>query len=240
MLETIMDRRFENVRAVAFDADDTLWENEPLFREAESRWAEVLKDYGTEEELSARLYEMEEANMPTLGYGAKAFTISLISTAVSLAGRSLDGDMTARILDAGLSILRNPCNPMPGVRETLGAIRSSGLYRMILLTKGDLLDQKMKVGRSGLSDFFDLVEIVSDKNADEYARICVREGIRIEEFLMVGNSFKSDIKPVLDLGGNGIFIPFRITWEHEKTEEFDHPRLVRAGSFTELADILLP
>lgn len=230
---------FDNIRVIAFDADDTLWENEPLFRNAERRWAEVLNDYGTFEELSAKLYAFEEANMPLLGYGAKAFTISLMETAVSLAGKNLDGDMTARILDAGLGILHNPCTPMPGVVETLEAIRESGRYRMILLTKGDLLDQRNKVKRSGLEEYFDMVEIVPAKTTEEYECICARENIPMEEFLMVGNSFKSDIAPVLELGGAGIHIPFRMTWEHEKTEEYEHPRLVKTSCISDILDYLI-
>lgn len=230
---------FSNIKVIAFDADDTLWENEPLFREAERKWAEVLKDYGTFEELSAKLYTFEEANMSSLGYGAKAFTISLMETAVSLAGRRLDGDMVSGILDAGLSILRNPCTPMPGVVDTLTRLHDCGRYRLVLLTKGDLLDQRNKVCRSGLDKFFDLVEIVSNKTTEEYRYICGREGIPMEEFLMVGNSFKSDIKPVLELGGAGIHIPFRITWEHEKTEEFEHPRLVKVSEIKEIEEYFL-
>lgn len=234
-----MLEKLKNIKVVAVDADDTLWENEPLFREAERKWAECLKDYGSLEELSTRLYDVESRNMEDLGYGAKAFTLSLFEATLKITGGKMDGEKASCILDAGYSLLHNPAVPLEGVPDTLDALHSSGRYTMVLLTKGDLLDQEHKIQRSGLGYYFDRTEIVSNKSEKEYRKLYSDFGISPKEFLMVGNSLKSDIKPVVDLGGWGIFIPFRITWEHEKTEDFESPRLIRAPKFSALKDLLL-
>jgi len=228
---------FEGVNTIVFDADDTLWENEPLFREAEREWAEVLKDYGTLEELSAKLYAVESRNMEDLGYGAKAFIISLLETAVEVTDGKLTGTQAKAMIDAGRKILHNPAEPLEGVQQTLEKLASLDKYTLVLLTKGDLLDQENKIERSGLGKYFDHVSIVSNKSHLEYKRLAESLNVRPQNIAMVGNSFKSDIKPVLELGGWGVYIPFRITWEHEKTEEFDHPHLVKIEKFSQLLDL---
>ena len=233
-----MQARWDQIRVVAFDADDTLWENEPLFREAERQWAELLQEYGDLPSLSAALYAVEVANMEDLGYGAKAFTLSLIETAIQVTGGKLTAAQTREILKIGRRLLHNPAAPMPGVTDTLRRIRACGRYRMVLLTKGDLLDQEHKVLRSGLEPFFDRVVVVSNKSRREYRRLMNELDVPAEQFLAVGNSFKSDIQPVLELGGWGIHIPFHVLWELEKTEEFDHERLLRVSCFEEIAPIL--
>lgn len=225
---------YEDVRTIAFDADDTLWENETLFREAERQWAEVMKDYGSLEELSAILYKREAENMEDLGFGAKPYLISVLETSVALAGDKLTGPMVAKIIAAGRQIMRNPATPLPGVKEALQAIRDKKKYRMVMLTKGDLLDQEHKIARSGLGCFFDRTVITSNKSKKEYLELCQAEGITTENLLMVGNSFKSDIAPVLELGGWGAYVPFKVIWEHEKTEEYEHPRLLKLSALGEL------
>ena len=222
-----------DIQVIAFDADDTLWENEPLFRAAERRWAEILSEYGSLEELSARLFEVEKANMEDLGYGAKAFTLSLIETAIEVTGGELTAAQTAGILAAGRSILHNPAHPLPGVAETLSALRER--YRLVLLTKGDLLDQEHKVERSGLEPYFERIVVVSDKSERAYRQLLKELKVRPDAFLMVGNSFKSDIKPVLEMGGWGAYVPFYTTWELEKTEEFAHDRLLKLDNIGELS-----
>lgn len=222
-----------DIQVIAFDADDTLWENEPLFRAAERRWAEILSDYGSLEELSARLFEVEKANMEDLGYGAKAFTLSLIETAIEVSGGQLTAAQTAGILAAGRSILHNPAHPLPGVAETLSALKDR--YRLVLLTKGDLLDQEHKVERSGLESFFERIIVVSDKSERAYRQLLKELKVGPDAFLMVGNSFKSDIQPVLELGGWGAYIPFHTTWELEITEEFAHDRLLKLENIGELS-----
>ena len=225
---------FHDIKTIAFDADDTLWENETLFREAERQWAEVMKDYGSLEELSAILYKREAENMEDLGFGAKPYLISVLETSVALAGDKLTGPMVAKIIAAGRQIMRNPATPLPGVKEALQAIRDKNKYRMVMLTKGDLLDQEHKIARSGLGCFFDRTVITSNKSKKEYLDLCAAEGIGPENLLMVGNSFKSDIAPVLELGGWGAYVPFKVIWEHEKTEEYEHPRLLKLSALGEL------
>lgn len=225
-------------RVLAFDADDTLWENEPLFRGAEKKWAELLSDHGTLEELSEALYEVESGNMELLGYGAKAFTLSLFETTLKLTGGKVTGEQVAGILEAGYGLLHNPATPLEGVEETLRILKESGEFYMVLLTKGDLLDQEKKLERSGLAEYFDRVEIVSNKSEKEYYRLCEDLGISTEELTMVGNSLKSDIKPVVDLGGWGIFIPYHITWAHERIDDFEHEKIIRISSFSQLPQVL--
>lgn len=225
-------------RVIAFDADDTLWENEPLFRGAEKKWAELLKDYGTLDQLSEALYAVESGNMELLGYGAKAFMLSLFETTLKITGGNVTGEQIAGILDAGYGLLHNPATPLEGVEETLRKLHESGKYYMIVLTKGDLLDQEKKLERSGLEKYFDRVEIVSNKSEKEYNKLCSELGISTAELTMVGNSLKSDIKPVIDLGGKGIFIPYHITWAHERIDDFEHPDLIRISKFAQLLDVL--
>ncbi len=230
---------FPDVKIIAFDADDTLWENETRFREAERKVGEVLSEYADFPTMSSSLYSIEVKNMPDYGFGAKAFTLSMLENAVKISGGRLTGEQTLRIIEAGRELLHNPAHPLPGVAETLSALRGSGRYRLVLLTKGDLLDQQHKVERSGLAGFFDLVEIVSDKSENEYLSLCARLDSDPAHLMMVGNSFKSDVAPVLEIGGYGVHIPFHVLWELEKIEEYDHPHLLRLSSFPELKDHLL-
>ena len=197
----------KDIKAVVFDADDTLWSNEPLFRAAERHFFETMSDYGTLEWLNAELYKTEVANMEELGYGAKAFIISMIETAVRISGGKVNADRISSLVESGRSILRNPATPLPGVEATLSMIKNSGKYEMALLTKGELLDQNHKIDRSGLRHFFDVVDVVDEKMPEVYAELCERLRIRPEQMLMVGNSFKSDIDPVIKIGGTGVYIP---------------------------------
>lgn len=229
---------FKDIRVLAFDADDTLWENEPLYRQAEARWARILADYGTLEALSDRLYAVESANMADYGYGARAFYMSLVETTLQVTGNAATGEQMAQILQIARELLYNPATPLPGVEETLSRLHESGRYRMVLLTKGDLLDQEHKIDRSGLGRYFDDIVIVSNKSRKEYLDLCSRHAVPPGALGMVGNSFKSDIAPVLEIGGYGFHIPFHILWEHEKMEEYPHPRLVKLAAFSELSQLV--
>lgn len=230
----------EGVKVLAFDADDTLWSNEPLFREAEKKVAEALSDFGDFQYISDELYKVEFKNMEDYGFGAKAYTLSMIENAVNLSGGKLTGEQVMLIIESGRAILHNPATPLPGVEETLAALKENGRYRLVLFTKGELHDQERKIKRSGLGKYFSHIEIVSNKSQREYSILCDRLGIRPDELMMVGNSFKSDIEPVLQLGGWGIHIPFEVLWKLEHTEEYDHHRLFRADSFNDIQSILIP
>ena len=230
----------EGLKVVAFDADDTLWENEPLFRNAERTVADALSEFGSFEYISDELYKVEFKNMEDYGFGAKAYTLSMIEHAVNLSGGKLTGEQVMLIIESGRNILHNPATPRPGVEETLTALKEDGRYRLVMFTKGELHDQERKIKRSGLGKYFSHIEIVSNKSQKEYLVLCDRLGISPEELMMVGNSFKSDIEPVLQLGGWGIHIPFEVLWKLEHTEEYDHHRLFRADSFNDIKSILIP
>ena len=229
----------KDVKVLAFDADDTLWSNEPLFREAERKVAEALSDFGDFQYISEELYKVEFKNMGDYGFGAKAYVLSMIENAVNLTGGKLTGDQVMYIIESGRKILRNPATPLPGVEETLEKLSKDGRYRLVLMTKGELLDQERKIARSGLSKYFSHIDIVSNKSRKEYLDLCDRLRIGPEELLMVGNSFKSDIEPVIQLGGWGIYLPSETLWKLEHTEEYDHPRLIRADNFSDLSGILI-
>ena len=229
----------KGIKVIVFDADDTLWDNQSYFDRAEDVFTEELKEYGTAEELSAILFKTESANMPVLGYGAKAVCISMMETALAVSGGNVPGENLSRILSAAKSLLSLPATPLPGVDATLKALKNSGLYRLIVMTKGDMLDQENKLRRSGLNEYFDRTIVVSNKGTKEYLDLCRSEGIAPAEMVMVGNSFKSDIQPVIEIGGRGIYIPFHTIWQHELTQEFDHQDIVRLESFDGILPVLL-
>ena len=177
--------------------------------------------------------------MPLLGFGAKSVCISMMETAMKVSGGKVSAARLEHILKTAKSLLEIPATPLPGVPGALERLRSSGRYRLVLFTKGDLLDQQNKIMRSGLSRFFDSTVIVSDKGRKEYLDLCDSEGIAPAQLLMIGNSFKSDIRPVVELGGSGIHIPFHTMWKHEEAEEFDSPDIVRLEKFGDVPQVLL-
>ena len=229
----------ERIKVVVFDADDTLWANQPYFDEAEDRYASLLSDYGEAEYIKGELFSTEMRNMDELGFGATAFTLSMIETALRIGGESLPVSAVSDIYAIGRSLLRIPATPLEGVEETLHRLAGSRRFRLVVLTKGNLLDQERKLERSGLCRYFDHVEIVSDKNEKAYSDFVAFLGIDASEMIMVGNSFKSDIAPVLAIGGYGAYIPFHTIWQHERAEEYSHPRLIRLDSIVQLSGMLL-
>ncbi len=228
--------KIENIRAIAFDADDTLWALQNHFEDVEQAYCELLADYGSKEEISAALFNTETANMEDLGYGCKAFTISLVENAISVSQGKVPASTIGKIVHLGKSLLRLNTTPLPEVEQTLQYLfeGKQDHYLMAVFTKGELKDQENKLWRSGLHRYFDLVEIVSNKTPDAYRRLCDRMGIQPSELVMVGNSFKSDIAPALQIGAAAVHIPFHITWAHEQTTEYNHPRLRRITHFAEI------
>ena len=177
-------------------------------------------------------------NLECLGYGAKAFTISMVETALRMSGQKISAEKIQQIILLGKSLLQMPIELLPGVEETLKALKEQGGYHLVVATKGDLLDQERKLQRSGLMPYFDHIEIMSDKTEKEYTRLLQVLQVAPEEFLMIGNSLKSDIQPVLSIGGYGVHIPFEVMWQHEVVDTFTHPRLKQVKSPMELMDWL--
>lgn len=225
------------IQVIAFDADDTLWSNEPFFKEVERRYTELLKAYGSETEIYAELFRTEMENLERYGYGAKGFTLSMLETALRVSNQQVDNATLQEILSLGKSLLDMPIELLPGVEETLRQL--SRQYKLVVATKGDLLDQQRKLQRSGLTGYFDHIEIMPDKTEREYRQLLNALGTSPEHFLMVGNSMKSDIQPVLALGGYAVHIPFEVMWQHEVMDDsFCHPQLKKISRFTELPALL--
>lgn len=227
------------IKLLAFDADDTLWDCQSHFVAAEKEYQSILSDYGSPEEVSAALFKTETKNMPLLGYGCKAFVLSLIENAVSMSNGKLPADKIGRILDFSKSLLNMPAIPLAGVRTVLDTLRNARKdYKMVVFTKGELLDQENKLKRSGLETFFDVIVVVSDKTQKEYEMLCKRFACSIQELVMVGNSFRSDIAPVLELGGYAIYIPSKMLWQHEHAEEYEHDHLVTVDNIKDIVQYL--
>ncbi|MDI1325758.1 MAG: HAD family hydrolase [Brevundimonas sp.] len=205
-----------SITTVGLDADDTLWHNETIFRLTHDRFAALLADHADATTLEARLAETEQRNLRLYGYGVKGFTLSMIETAMELTGGEAPASVVREILAAGREMLAHPVETLPGVDEALAALSES--YRLVLITKGDLLDQERKLAASGLGDLFAAIEIVSEKDRQTYDRVFARHGTGAGEAVMAGNSMKSDVLPALAAGAWAAHIPYAITWAHEVAE----------------------
>lgn len=211
---------------IAFDADDTLWHNEPIFNFTQSKVADLLADWATEGDLGPLINEIERRNLALFGYGAKGFTLSLIETALEVSKGQVPASVIGMILDTGKAMLEHPIDLLPGVEATLQ--RMSKEHPLMLVTKGDLFDQESKIARSGLAEYFSTIEIVSEKDPQTYRDLLDRHGIAAERFVMIGNSVKSDILPVVSIGGNAVHIPYDSTWE---LDQVDHGGAESEGFF---------
>jgi len=205
---------------IGFDADDTLWENEHFFREAEDKFCDLLKNVMPESMLKDKLLQTEVNNLAIYGYGIKGFTLSLIEAAIEITEGELSSDIVSAIMNIGKEMLKHPVVLINGIEDILKYLNENG-YKLVVVTKGDLLDQERKLKQSGLEKYFHHIEVVSDKKEEDYRKILHHLEINPKEFLMVGNSLKSDILPVLNIGGNAVHIPFYTTWEHELAEVED-------------------
>ncbi|MCR9088373.1 MAG: HAD family hydrolase [Rhodobacteraceae bacterium] len=206
----------KQVTIVGFDADDTLWHNEQFFKLTEKRFADLLRDYADPDHLAERLLEAEHRNIGHYGFGIKGFMLSMIETAIDVTDDRVPGRIIREIIDAGQDMLSHPIELLPHAREAVEA--ASGTHRVVLITKGDLLDQERKLAQSGLGELFDGIEIVSDKKPGVYAEIFARHGDGAEAAMMVGNSMKSDVLPVLEAGGWAVFVPHGLSWALEHAE----------------------
>ena len=222
------------IRIVAFDADDTLWINETYFREAEEKFASLLEDFLPQHAIMKELYRTEIGNLSLYGYGIKGFMLSMIETALRISGEKMPISLVEKIIQIGQEMLSKPVDLLPGVEEVLKSLQ--GHFRIVLATKGDLVDQERKLQKSGLEGYFHHIEIMSDKRTADYLKLIKHLDIAPDQFMMVGNSLKSDIIPVLEIGGHGVHVPFHTTWAHEVVSHpVVHPQFREVG---QLADIL--
>lgn len=221
------------LKVIAFDADDTLWHNEAYFQEVEHKFFALLENYLPPHTVARELLQTEIANIELYGYGIKAFMLSMIETAIRISDRKLPNEAIEKIIRYGQEHLQKPVELMEGVEEVLQKLK--GHYRLVMATKGDLLDQERKLKKSGLEHYFHHIEIMSEKKEDDFRKLIRHLDIAPENFAMVGNSLKSDVVPVLNLGGHGFHIPYHITWAHERVDtRVENERFVQLTSIREL------
>ncbi len=220
------------IELIGVDADDTLWHSEGHFAVTEQRYVELLEPWVDGEAVHQALLATERRNLAVFGYGVKGFTLSMIETALTLTGNRIGGPQIERIIEMGKELMSHPVELLDGVADTLGELGDG--HRLVLITKGDLFHQESKVAASGVADLFEAVEVVAEKDPATYARVLTRLGTRPARFCMIGNSVKSDIAPVLELGGAGVHVPYHVTWEFERAEvDESHPRLARVREIRE-------
>jgi len=223
------------ITTIGLDADDTLWHTETHFRLTHERFEQWLAPYSAT--AGERLAEVEGRNLRLYGYGVKGFILSMLETAMELTDGGDATPLVREILAAGRELLAFPIEPLPGVEEALAAL--SERYRLVLITKGDLLDQERKLAQSGLGELFDGVEIVSDKSVDTYRRVFTRHGDGAQRAMMIGNSLKSDVLPALSAGAWGVFVPHELTWAAEHADEpANHPRFRKIERLGQLTDVI--
>ncbi|MBL7859056.1 MAG: HAD hydrolase-like protein [Cyclobacteriaceae bacterium] len=226
-----------SIRVIAFDADDTLWHNEAYFQEAEKRFCALMENYLPQHTVARELLHTEIQNIELYGYGIKAFILSMIETAIRISDRTIPVDAIEKIIQDGQDILTKPVEILEDVEFVLNQLK--GRYRLVMATKGDLLDQERKLKKSGLESYFHHIEIMSEKKEADFEKLIRHLDIPPSAFAMVGNSLKSDVLPVLNLGGHGFHIPYHITWAHEKVEaQIEHENFRQLASIRDLLEHL--
>lgn len=211
-----MSNNYDHIEVIAFDADDTLWVNETYFREAEERFTTLLSGFETKNKIDQELFKIEMKNLDAYGYGVKGFVLSMIEAALELSNNRIDQKVINQIITIGKEMLEKPIELLEGVEETLKTLSTN--YKLILATKGDLLDQERKLEKSDLLKYFHHIEVLSEKKPENYKKLLAHLEILPSKFLMVGNSLKSDVLPLLEIGASAIHIPFHTTWAHEVVE----------------------
>jgi len=225
------------IKVVGFDADDTLWVNEPLYRETEKKFCAILESYLPENETNQELFKTEMQNLALYGYGAKSFILSMIETATRISGNRVTANEINKIIEIGKAQLNLPIELLDGVEMVLQKLQPH--YKLILATKGDLLDQEQKLKKSGLINYFHHIEIMSDKKEKNYRKLVDHLDIKPEDFVMIGNSIKSDILPVINIGAKAIYVPYHTTWQHENDhDETDNSKFVTVEKLAEILNIL--
>lgn len=227
-----------NIKVIAFDADDTLWVNEPYFRETETQFGNLMADFMAPHTAERELLQTEIRNLPLYGYGIKGFMLSMIEAALDISGNTIDAKGVQRIIELGKELLARPIEHIGGVEEVLAALKPH--YRLVVATKGDLLDQERKLRNSGLEHYFHHIEIMSEKDEAGYGKLIKHLDILPHEFMMIGNSLKSDVLPVLNLGGHAVHVPFHTTWAHEQIHHtIEHERFSVVAHVQELLPLLV-
>jgi len=222
-----------SIKVVAFDADDTLWVNEPYFQETEKKFCDLLEDFLPHHTVSRELLQTEINNLKLYGYGIKGFMLSMVETAIRVSEGTIGVEVIDRIIQYGKEMLDKPIEMLDGVEDVLHAL--NGKYRLVVATKGDLLDQERKLNKSGLSPFFHHIEIMSEKHDSDYRKLLKHLDIQPEEFMMIGNSLKSDVLPVLHIGGHGVHVPYHTTWAMEKIDtNVEHPNFRAVGTISDI------
>ena len=225
------------LKVIAFDADDTLWINEPYFQETENKFCALLEDYMPHHNVAKELFKTEIDNLALYGYGVKSFMLSMVETALRVSNNTVSTDTIEKAIQYGKELLAKPIELLNGVEEILSALKNN--FRLVVATKGDLLDQERKLKKSGLEHYFHHIEIMSDKQEADYLKLIKHLDIKPEEFLMIGNSLKSDVMPVLAVGGHAIHIPYHTTWAHEKIEQtIEHKNFRQVITIKEILSFL--
>jgi len=226
-----------DIEVIGFDADDTLWVNEPYYRDAEKQFVDLMLTYGVEGDIAGELFKTEIGNLELYGYGIKAFMLSLVECAIRLTDGSVSSQTISRIIGIGKDMLRRPIELLDDVKEVLKTLAPD--YKLIVATKGDLLDQEGKMRRSGIASCFHHIEVMSDKQEEHYVQLLKHLEIEASSFLMIGNSMKSDIIPPLNLGARAIHIPFHTTWAHEEVEKDpDSERFIRIKGIRDVPGLI--
>lgn len=225
------------LKVIAFDADDTLWINEPYFRDIEDKFFEMFQNFHPQHTVAREILKTEIENLPLYGYGIKAFILSMIETAMRISDKKISLDVIEKIIADGKELLQKPVEVMDGVEEVLSVLKTR--FRLVLATKGDLLDQERKLKKSGLEHYFHHIEIMSDKRESDFSKLIKHLDIRPDEFLMIGNSLKSDALPVLNIGGHAIHVPYHITWEHEVIDAtIEHQNFRQAATIRDVLALI--
>lgn len=223
----------DKIKVIAFDADDTLWVNEPFFHETEEKFCALLEDYMPHHSISQELFKTEMQNLSLYGYGVKGFMLCMIETVHRVSNGTASMRLVNEAIQLGKELLEKPIELLDGVQEVLASLQ--GKYRLVVATKGDLLDQERKLKKSNLQNYFHHIEIMSDKQVGDYSKLLRHLDCNPGNFLMLGNSIKSDIIPVLELEGYAAHIPYHTTWAHERYDhKLDHPKLIRLNTLTDI------
>jgi putative hydrolase of the HAD superfamily len=227
-----------SLKVIAFDADDTLWVNEPYFQQTERKFCALLEDYLPHHTVSQELFKVEIKNLYLYGYGIKGYILSMIEAALSISNNTIGTEVVEKIINYGKELLEKPIELLEGIEDVLATL--NGKYRLVVATKGDLLDQERKLKNSGIEHYFHHTEIMSDKKEADYEKLIKHLDILPEEFMMIGNSIKSDVLPVLAIGGNAVHVPYHTTWAHEHVEHnISHPMFKQVAHINEILPILI-